>query len=61
MGVDALFFVGVQTRAELDALSAATKLPIILGGGTPELVRPDYLAAAACASRCRATSPSPPR
>src|SRR5258708_24054995 len=29
-GVDALFFVGVRTRAELDALSAATKLPIIL-------------------------------
>src|SRR5215813_8753748 len=37
VGVDALFFVGVRTRAELDALSAATKIPIILGGGTPEL------------------------
>jgi carboxyvinyl-carboxyphosphonate phosphorylmutase len=44
VGVDALFFVGVRTRAELDALSAATKLPIILGGGTPELSDRDYLA-----------------
>jgi carboxyvinyl-carboxyphosphonate phosphorylmutase len=44
VGVDALFFVGVRTRAELDALSAATRLPIILGGGTPELSDRDYLA-----------------
>jgi len=43
-GVDALFFVGVRTRAELDALSAATTLPIILGGGTPELNDLGYLA-----------------
>ena len=43
-GVDALFFVGVRTRAELDALSAATTIPIILGGGTPELTDKDYLA-----------------
>ena len=34
-GVDALFFVGLKTRAELDAITAATRLPIILGG-TPE-------------------------
>lgn len=44
-GVDALFFVGVKTRAELDAISAATKLPLILGGGTPELNDLDYLSA----------------
>src|ERR1700756_2967309 len=44
VGVDALFFVGVKTRAELDALSAATKLPIILGGATPELTDKQYLA-----------------
>jgi carboxyvinyl-carboxyphosphonate phosphorylmutase len=44
VGVDALYFVGVRTRAELDALSAATELPIILGGGTPELSDRDYLA-----------------
>jgi len=44
-GVDALFFVGVKTRAELDAISAATKLPLILGGGTPELSDLGYLSA----------------
>ena len=44
VGVDALFFVGVKTRAELDALSAATKLPLILGGATPELTDKEYLA-----------------
>src|SRR5579883_996362 len=44
VGVDALFFVGVKTRAELDALSQAVKLPIILGGGTPELSDREYLA-----------------
>src|ERR1044072_4697986 len=30
-GVDALFFTGLKTRAELEALSAATTLPIVLG------------------------------
>ena len=44
VGVDALFMVGVKTRAELDAISAATKLPLIMGGGTPELSDRDYLA-----------------
>ena len=44
VGVDALFMVGVRTRAELDAISDATKLPLILGGGTPELSDRDYLA-----------------
>ncbi|MBS0526906.1 MAG: isocitrate lyase/phosphoenolpyruvate mutase family protein [Proteobacteria bacterium] len=44
VGVDALFFVGVRTRAELDALSAATRIPIILGGATPELTDRQYLA-----------------
>ena len=44
-GVDALFFVGVKTRAELDAISAATRLPLILGGGTPELSDLAYLGA----------------
>jgi carboxyvinyl-carboxyphosphonate phosphorylmutase len=42
-GVDALFFVGVRTRAELDALSAATTVPLILGGGSPELADLAYL------------------
>ena len=44
VGVDALFMVGVRTRAELDAISSATKLPLIMGGGTPELSDRDYLA-----------------
>jgi carboxyvinyl-carboxyphosphonate phosphorylmutase len=44
-GVDALFLVGVRTRAELDALSAATSAPLILGGGSPELADLAYLAA----------------
>jgi carboxyvinyl-carboxyphosphonate phosphorylmutase len=43
-GVDALFFVGVQERAQIEALHAAVKLPLILGG-TPKALRdPDYLA-----------------
>jgi carboxyvinyl-carboxyphosphonate phosphorylmutase len=44
VGVDALFFVGVQTRAQLDAISAATKIPLILGGVTGELTDKEYLA-----------------
>jgi len=36
-GVDALFFVGVKTRAELEKIAAATRLPIIMGGAGPEL------------------------
>src|SRR4051794_34998307 len=31
-GVDALFFTGVKTRAELEKIAAATTLPILLGG-----------------------------
>src|SRR5512138_3173195 len=42
-GVDALFFVGIKTRAELDALSAATKLPLILGGVAGDLTDLAYL------------------
>jgi oxaloacetate decarboxylase len=44
-GVDALFFVGVKTRAELDAISAATRLPLILGGVSDELTDLAYLGA----------------
>jgi len=43
-GVDALFMVGVKSRAELDAISEATSLPLILGGATPELTEKAYLA-----------------
>jgi len=44
-GVDALFFVGVKTRAELDAIAEAVRLPIILGGIGGELDDKDYLSA----------------
>ena len=44
-GVDALFLVGVKTRAELDAVAAALVLPLMLGGAGPELLDRDYLAA----------------
>jgi carboxyvinyl-carboxyphosphonate phosphorylmutase len=43
-GVDALFFTGIKTRTELEAISAATTLPIALGGFPEELVDRDYLA-----------------
>jgi carboxyvinyl-carboxyphosphonate phosphorylmutase len=43
-GVDALFFTGIKTRTELDALSAATKLPIVLGGAPEAMIDLDYLA-----------------
>jgi len=42
-GVDALFFTGIKTRAELEAIAAATTLPIVLGGFPEELVDRDYL------------------
>ncbi len=44
-GVDAIFLVGVKTRAQLDAVSAAVGLPLILGGVGPELMDLDYLSA----------------
>ena len=43
-GVDALFFTGIKSRAELEAISAATRLPIVLGGAPDELSALDYLA-----------------
>lgn len=42
-GVDALFFVGVKTKAELEALRSAVDLPFILGGRGPELSDLGYL------------------
>lgn len=44
-GVDALFFVGVKTKTELEALRSAVDLPFILGGRGPELSDIDYLSA----------------
>jgi carboxyvinyl-carboxyphosphonate phosphorylmutase len=43
-GVDALFFTGIKSRDELEAISAATKLPIVLGGAPEEMTALDYLA-----------------
>lgn len=43
-GVDALFLVGLKTRAQLDAISAATRLPLIMGNVSAEMADRDYLA-----------------
>src|SRR5260221_9261878 len=37
-GVDALMILGVKTRAELEALRAALKIPFILGSAAPEVM-----------------------
>jgi carboxyvinyl-carboxyphosphonate phosphorylmutase len=42
-GVDALFFTGVKTRAELEVIAAATTLPIVLGGPHEEMTDWDFL------------------
>ena len=42
-GVDALFFTGIKAKAELEALSGATRLPIILGGAPESMSDLDYL------------------
>jgi carboxyvinyl-carboxyphosphonate phosphorylmutase len=42
-GVDALFFTGIKARSELEAIAAATKLPIVLGGAPEEMSDADYL------------------
>jgi oxaloacetate decarboxylase len=43
-GVDAMFFAGVRTRAQLDAIASDLKVPIFLGGAGAELYDRDYLA-----------------
>ncbi|WP_375413224.1 oxaloacetate decarboxylase [uncultured Bradyrhizobium sp.] len=48
-GVDALFFTGVKTRAELETIAAATTLPIVLGGPTEQMTDWDFL----CSLRVR--------
>jgi carboxyvinyl-carboxyphosphonate phosphorylmutase len=42
-GVDALFFTGLKNRAELEAVVAATRLPIVLGGFPDDMVDLTYL------------------
>jgi len=43
VGVDALFFTGIKSAGELEAIAAATQLPIVLGGAPEEMTAPDYL------------------
>jgi carboxyvinyl-carboxyphosphonate phosphorylmutase len=43
VGVDALFFTGVKSRGELEAIAAATALPIVLGGPTEAMADWDFL------------------
>jgi carboxyvinyl-carboxyphosphonate phosphorylmutase len=42
-GVDALMFTGVKTRRDLEALAAATTLPIVLGNPTEDMTDWDFL------------------
>ncbi len=44
LAVDALFFTGLKTKAELEAIAAVTKKPIVLGGFPDEAISLDYLA-----------------
>jgi carboxyvinyl-carboxyphosphonate phosphorylmutase len=44
VGVDGLFVTGIKDRAQMEAISAATTLPIVLGGAPEEMTAPDYLA-----------------
>ncbi|NNF80239.1 MAG: isocitrate lyase/PEP mutase family protein, partial [Rhizobiales bacterium] len=43
-GVDAIFLVGVKTKADLELISKDLKLPVIVGGVGPEMMDKDYLA-----------------
>jgi oxaloacetate decarboxylase len=42
-GVDGLFFTGIKGRTELEAVVAATRLPIVLGGAPEDMSARDYL------------------
>ena len=43
-GVDGLFFTGIKSRAEVEAISEATRLPIVLGGAPEEMIDLKWLA-----------------
>ena len=60
-GVDALFFTGLKTRRELEAIAAATTLPIVLGNTQRRSTIPPFSPASASGSHCRAMRRSPPR
>src|ERR1700730_3645607 len=57
-GVDALFFTGIKTRGDLEAISAATKLPIVLGGAPDDMADLDYLAGKRVGIALQAHAPS---
>src|ERR1700744_2303329 len=42
-GGDGLFFTGIKSRSELDAIAEATRLPIVLGGAPEDMSDLDYL------------------
>ena len=44
-GVDAIFLAGARTRAEVEAVAAEVKIPLMLGGTTGELTDRGFLAA----------------
>ena len=44
-GVDGIFLAGVRTRAEIEAIHATTRLPILFGALVPEIDDKDFLAA----------------
>ncbi|UFZ06314.1 isocitrate lyase/PEP mutase family protein [Bradyrhizobium ontarionense] len=43
-GIDGLFFTGITAREQLDAIAAATQLPIVLGGAPESMCDLGYLA-----------------
>ena len=43
VGVDAVFLVGVKTKAQLETVSAAVNIPVLLGNAGPEIADLDYL------------------
>jgi carboxyvinyl-carboxyphosphonate phosphorylmutase len=42
-GVDAMFFAGIKTRADLEAVAGELKVPVFLGSIGPELSDKDFL------------------
>jgi len=42
--VDMMFIIGAKTRAQLEAISGAVKIPLIVGGAAGELADSNYLA-----------------
>ena len=44
-GVDMLFMAGLKTRAQLDAVASAVKLPLFLGGVPQDMMDLEYLSA----------------